>query len=229
MADKKPDVLADLDGIPDTPPEMYYVKQCLRALQERLAKIEAQDREEEEDAVGESLAALEARVGVLERAPAPVIPEVEAALTVPMCRVYNSASISIANATPTLLTFNSEDFDVGDMHSTSVNTGRITIPTAGKYLIGATICWAPSVYTFLEARLIKNGVVDPFMDIDSAENGSGAGHSRRHLSTVLDCAAGDYFEIQVYQVTGGNLNVDFHADYSPRFWAFMVAPLRPAA
>jgi len=54
------------------------------------------------------------------------------------CFLYNSSSISVASGAQTVLTFNSESYDTDNFHSTSSNTGRITIPSGkgGKYIIG---------------------------------------------------------------------------------------------
>jgi len=54
-------------------------------------------------------------------------------------RVTNSSNISIPDNTNTTLTFNTETFDNGGFHSTSVNTERLTIPVDGVYLIGCNV------------------------------------------------------------------------------------------
>jgi hypothetical protein len=56
----------------------------------------------------------------------------------PMCRLFNSATVT-PYTTNTAITWNSESYDTDDMHSTSVNTSRITFQTAGVYLCTATI------------------------------------------------------------------------------------------
>ena len=56
-------------------------------------------------------------------------------------KVYNNANISVPNAQTTLIAFNSEMFDTDSMHSTSTNPSRITINTAGKYLVHAHVEW----------------------------------------------------------------------------------------
>lgn len=55
----------------------------------------------------------------------------------PSCRVFNSGTQSIPDTGGgyTTVTFDSERWDTDSMHSTSVDTNRITINTAGLYVI----------------------------------------------------------------------------------------------
>lgn len=63
----------------------------------------------------------------------------------PRCRARNSANIAhTTSGNYQALTFGSERVDVGAMHDTSTNTGRLTVPTGGGgfYAIGGTIEFA---------------------------------------------------------------------------------------
>jgi hypothetical protein len=53
------------------------------------------------------------------------------------CAIYKTSVQTIPNITATVVTFDSEYLDTDNYHSTSSNTGRITIPSgkAGKFLI----------------------------------------------------------------------------------------------
>src|SRR6185436_11148478 len=51
--------------------------------------------------------------------------------TQPRCLATNSTALTVTAGNTTALTLDSETFDVGAMHSTAVNTSRITIPTGG--------------------------------------------------------------------------------------------------
>lgn len=54
----------------------------------------------------------------------------------PACRVFHNANQSIAEGlTTTEVLFNSELYDTDTMHSTVSSTGRITLTTAGIYVI----------------------------------------------------------------------------------------------
>lgn len=62
----------------------------------------------------------------------------------PACRLTKSGNqTGIAHATETALTWDQETYDTDSMHSTSVNTSRITFTTAGIYVV----TWTFSVDT----------------------------------------------------------------------------------
>jgi hypothetical protein len=137
------------------------------------------------------------------------------------CRVYNSAAISIANFTTTYtaLTFNTERRDVQGCHSTSVNTGRITVPTGwgGLWSIGACVSWAANATGWRAVALRLNGAT-----IIAMQAGTNAGSGIETIQTVnteYPLSAADYVEVIVGQTSGGNLNVAASANYSPEFWA----------
>ncbi|GAI27174.1 unnamed protein product, partial [marine sediment metagenome] len=51
------------------------------------------------------------------------------------CKVYSTSSQTIYDGAPANLTFNSEDYDTDEMHDLVIDPERITIKTAGIYLI----------------------------------------------------------------------------------------------
>lgn len=100
-------------------------------------------------------------------------------------QAYNSATQSVTGAT--VLTLDSEDFDSDAFHSTSSNTGRMTIPAGlgGKYRIEG--------YTYDQTGdsdfvIRKNGSTSYVDWYDSS------GHTKKN-SIILDLAAGDYVEL----------------------------------
>jgi hypothetical protein len=118
--------------------------------------------------------------------------------------VYKSATQSIPHDTTTVVTWNSENYDTNSFHSTSVDTGRFTIPTAGKYLINVVIGWDTTGSTVNKnVNLRKNGTTI------LGHNGNGTGSSYQTISFqyTADAAVSDYFDITVYQPTGSSLNI----------------------
>ena len=107
------------------------------------------------------------------------------------CSLYNSTSFTINASTTTALTFDSEYFDTNNFHSTSSNTGRITIPTgyAGKYLVTFAVRYEATVAGYRSTNLYKNGssLID-FMDL------AGFTSSTSYLarSVIIDLAVADY-------------------------------------
>ena len=120
----------------------------------------------------------------------------------------NGTSYSYTSSVETLLTFATETFDTNNFHSTSSNTGRLTIPTGGggKYLFNATGIFIGTVPGYCYVKLYKNGarISDALAygaslgNVLTNSNGAVSG------SIVHDAAAGDYFElyIQSDQSTG---------------------------
>lgn len=129
-------------------------------------------------------------------------------------RVYNDANISVANATVQPLTFNSERFDTDALHSTSVNTGRLTAPVTGTYLIFAAATFAANAtgQRVLQLRLNGTTFISRVGDVSTSAN-----LSALETSTIYQLTAGDYIEAIVYQDSGGALNVSATANYSPEF------------
>jgi hypothetical protein len=122
---------------------------------------------------------------------------------------YKSASAqSIANATDTIVTFDAEEFDTDGFHSTSVNTGRMTIPAGkgGKYLCIGNVIFAANATGQRSMNFAKNGSsAGAFQQLASAGSGTSTIFC---ISGILDLVATDYVEISVFQNSTGSLNVN---------------------
>lgn len=140
----------------------------------------------------------------------------------PCVRVYKSGTQSILNNTLTKVTFDLELTDTHAAHSTSSNTDRITIPTSwgGSWMIGGTIYWATS--TAGSRRHVEIGLNDALKIADSDNPATSSGWATQNVSCLWTGVAGDYFNLNVYQDTGGNLNVLNDGYAGTIFWAFFV-------
>jgi hypothetical protein len=140
---------------------------------------------------------------------------------VPQVRVFNNANISVANNTVTALTFNSERFDAGDLHSTSSNQGRLTAPITGLYVVGGQVRFAANA----------SGRRDVFLRVNGSTQIAFASTPSPHASidsylapvTLYQLTAADYVELCVFQNSGGALNAVFDAANSPEFWMVRLA------
>lgn len=123
------------------------------------------------------------------------------------CSLYKSANVSIANATDTTVTFNSENYDTDGFHDTTTNSERITIPAGkgGKYLITAKITYASNTTGIRGIYLYKNAAV--FLTYNSG-NLQVSGECNVLLSYVVNLVATDYVYFQTYQNSGGALNLN---------------------
>jgi hypothetical protein len=134
---------------------------------------------------------------------------------IPQASVYNSANISIATSgLRQWLTFDSENYDEGDFHSSTTNTGRLTAPVPGLYLIGASVEFASNATGYRELDLRVNG--STFIAADRAPAASGGAHIMS-VQRVYRLDADDYVEVGVIQVSGGALNVVRQSAWSPEF------------
>ena len=135
------------------------------------------------------------------------------------CSLSNSTDQVITTATITPITYDTEIADLSGMHSTSLNTSRITITKAGVYLFGFNASWASAVSGAgrRQFAILKNGTTDR---IGTQEWQGIITQTVGYVGGVDVCVVGDYYESIVFQNSGGNLNITSTTNGpSPRFWA----------
>jgi hypothetical protein len=127
-------------------------------------------------------------------------------LSVPVFEGRQTIVQSINNSTSTPITFDAEDVDNDNGHSTSTNTSRYTPQTAGRFQLSGAISWASNATGLRNAEWWKNG---------SAVNGAGTSFTTINGSTtryparmITELANGstDYFELTGFQTSGAALN-----------------------
>lgn len=112
-----------------------------------------------------------------------------------------SGNQSISHGVATIVTFDTEEFDTDSFHSTSTNTGRLTVPSgkAGKYLIVAKIWFAGSATGWRNGVIYKNG--NPFWETYVQPNSNATAWTNVCLA---DLAVNDYVELSVNIDNGGS-------------------------
>ncbi|GAI54296.1 unnamed protein product [marine sediment metagenome] len=129
-------------------------------------------------------------------------------------RVYHSANQSIPNITLTNLTFDSETYDTDNIHDPVTNNGRLTCRTAGKYLAVLDVAFSASNVGERTLIIMKS----PFLAIGYTRlEATGNWPWVCSVSTIHQLAVDDYIYAQVYQTSGGALNVLAVSYYSARF------------
>jgi len=117
----------------------------------------------------------------------------------------SASTTSISNNTNTTVLFDSEEFDTDAYHSTSTNTGRITIPAgkAGKYAINSAFFFQDNGTGARRLQIFKNGSVyaSTLMPPDAVSQISVT------LNLVMDLAVSDYIEAVVFQNSGVSLTI----------------------
>ena len=126
---------------------------------------------------------------------------------VPAFEAYLSADQSISNNTATKINWNAERFDTGSVYDTS--SYRFTIPAslAGKYHIYSQIMMSLVDSATLVLYLYKNGAQILVNEKKVGEDGN----RDNIISTTVNCAVGDYFEMYCYQNTGSSKNIESEA------------------
>lgn len=122
----------------------------------------------------------------------------------PRVDAYHSTDQSIANASDTFLAFDSERYDTDTMHSTVTNNSRVTVNTAGLYVVSAGVEFASNSTGSRQIVLVVNG--SQSIAVTNTPSGATLGVVRLNVATTWVAAAGDYFQAQVYQDSGGALN-----------------------
>lgn len=126
--------------------------------------------------------------------------------------VYNSAGVNAATATSTVVTFDTETFDNGGLHSTASNTSRLTASVAGYYYIHGSVAWFPNASGIRQVELRKNaagsGSGGTQLGIVTHEPASGGAYAIQEVSTVAYLTAGDYVELFGYQTSGSTLSMN---------------------
>lgn len=122
------------------------------------------------------------------------------------CSVYANAHQTISTATWTDVTWNTEIFDTDAFHDNATNNSRITIPTGkgGYYRITVLAYWnAASATGNRVVAIAKNGTRQATSELQ----GSSVSGPVNVRTQVLNLVAGDYLTMQVYQGSGGNMDI----------------------
>jgi hypothetical protein len=135
----------------------------------------------------------------------------------PHARVFNSANQSLTTAvTLAPVLYDSERVDVGAIHSTVTNTGRLTVPTGagGWWMVGLNAAIATNTTGSRQCAIRVNGTTTiaiasaPGANVDNVFA----------MVTAYQVAAGDYFDSTAFQNSGGALNLQVNGNYSCEFW-----------
>lgn len=118
---------------------------------------------------------------------------------------YHNTTQSLTTATITPLSLNSEDTDPSGMHDLVVNNSRVTIPTGGDglYLVVGGTSFAGNATGDREVMISKNGTLMQYAVLPVSATTT----TVLQVTFIGAAVAGDYFEVNGYQSSGGALNV----------------------
>ncbi len=129
-------------------------------------------------------------------------------------RVTNSVAIPTVTGVVKTLTFDTVRRDTGGFYAAAQPT-RLTAPHVGWYLACASVAFEVVFAGLRVLRFRVNGatLIGPF----SMPTTAAIADIAISIAVPWYCAAGDYVEAQVFQDSGGPLNVTKNAEYSPEF------------
>jgi hypothetical protein len=143
-------------------------------------------------------------------------------------RVYNSAAIAVPDDVEVILTFNSERYDTGDSHSTTLNPARLTVPIAGRYLFFTTLRFAPaSGVTYRGGWIYVNAKAYVIAAAEDEWLSPGtAGGTVFSMTGIQALAAGDYLRVAVWQanIPNASMSIQVAAQFTPEFAIHYLGP-----
>jgi hypothetical protein len=123
----------------------------------------------------------------------------------PRCSVFHSVAQTVQTSSATALTFDSETFDIGGLHSTSVSPTKVIIPAGGDghYLVVGDVYFIGSAAgTRRDVYIYVNGVAQ--VDIILVPN---ANAQRPQATWLGPLVATDFVELFVNHDVGAPLSV----------------------
>ena len=102
------------------------------------------------------------------------------------------------------LIFDTNLFDVGGVHSTTVNNTQFTVPSGqgGTYSIVCQVQWTSNAVGYRQLGIVQNG--STLLAVTKA--GAVASTSQpQQTAAIAQLAAGDYIQCQIAQSSGGSL------------------------
>lgn len=149
------------------------------------------------------------------------IGSVAAAGRTPAPRSYRTTSQTITTGTDTAITFEAVDADPLTSWSAGSPT-RLTVVAAGRYLATGTIRFASNATGYRQGSIVLGGatvigrVILPTVSGNSVEFAV--------VSSAVTLAAGNYLELNVWQNSGGNLDVLADTNYSTSLTLTYLGP-----
>jgi hypothetical protein len=129
------------------------------------------------------------------------------------CALTQTSAQALVTSTNVVITFNAETFDTDAFHSTSSNTGRITIPAGlgGYYRFYFTIGLNAQTNGRRMCSLRLNGTTSIFT-VETSELGQAFVNPTLTDTGTVSLVATDYLECVYYQDSGSTINTNGTAD-----------------
>lgn len=147
---------------------------------------------------------------------------VESLTNRPYARLRQTAAQTIGTGAATALTFNAEDYDTGNGHSTVTNTSRYTFPYTGVVLLMGGVSWAFNATGLRGLNWqISGSAIDGSGVLDQATAAT-AGNRQAARSIIRSVTAAQYVELMAFQNSGGNLDTAVNTVEQPSMDVFYL-------
>lgn len=117
------------------------------------------------------------------------------------CKLTKSSDQNINDSTTTILTWDQEVYDDGNLHDNSTNNSRITIVVDGKYIASIQTAWEAGSTGRRDIQIQLNGTT-----IIARDRVPGDSFSYQSCSWPFKLIKGDYIEALVRQTNGTSLD-----------------------
>jgi hypothetical protein len=124
----------------------------------------------------------------------------------PLCRMRQTVAQSLTSGADTAITFDTEDVDYDNGHSTTTNTSRYTAGTAGWYAAYGIVAFAANATGDRVVQLRINGTTLVPGRAHTLTNTVASAVYANSASWLVFLNAGDYVELIGTQISGGALN-----------------------
>lgn len=142
-----------------------------------------------------------------------------------MVVLRQTAAQSVPNATWTAVTFDTEDLDRDNGHSTVSNTSRYTATSPGYFWWAYSLTWAANATGQRGGRIRTNGTDAQVSAVARVLHNAGATFDTGQSGGGAQYMNGttDYVELMGFQNSGGALNTNIASDGVPRLQAIWVS------
>ena len=129
--------------------------------------------------------------------------------------IYRTSALAIANASDVVVTWSTSEFDTDTCWAAGSND-RLTIKTAGIYVVSATIAWASNGTGERISWIQKNGSSSDRWGM-VRQGAWSTGETMYNVVSIMSLVVNDYVQVGVYQASGGNLNLNGSGTARTRF------------
>lgn len=130
----------------------------------------------------------------------------------PVANLRQTVAQTVATATYTSITFDSEDVDTHNGHSNVTNPSRYTIPRDGYYELSGGIVFDPNTTNGRAGRWTVNGTALNGSSNQVPANAASLVCGLGMRTVIVFLITGDWVQMQGYQNSGGNLNTNVLAE-----------------